>query len=316
MMNKETIQQIWNSLYHTGKGEFEYRLIPNQEFHYLNLGLNSNGERCLILDLDKLDFDQKHIEKENISLKYFKTENCLCIILNNSMFYEIFDDLVLSINNKISQSSNLQFAATTFVKHFNKWSAFFEKKYSKRMSETSILGLFGELKFLEALMSSEDTSIDELLMGWRGPYDEAHDFVYDLFDYEIKTIKKDSGFVKISSEFQLESTVGKELSLVIQFTEDNLQIGQNLSELYKVIFEMILERSGDLSIFLDALSQKGLNKDELKLYDERKYTILSKSIYHPLMDGFPKLISANLPLGVSNLNYTLNLKTIENFKVN
>lgn len=316
MMNKETIQQIWNSLYHTGKGEFEYRLIPNQEFHYLNLGLNSNGERCLILDLDKLDFDQKHIEKENISLKYFKTENCLCIILNNSMFYEIFDDLVLSINNKISQSSNLQFAATIFVKHFNKWSAFFEKKYSKRMSETSILGLYGELKFLESLILSEDTSIDELLMGWRGPYDEAHDFVYDLFDYEIKTIKKDSSFVKISSEFQLESTVGKELSLVIQFTEDNLQIGQNLSELYEVIFEMILERSGDLSIFLDALSQKGLNKDELKLYDERKYTILTKSVYHPLMDGFPKLISATLPLGVSNLNYTLHLKTIENFKVN
>lgn len=316
MMNKEIIQQIWNSLHHTGKGEFEYRLIPNQEFHYLNLGLNSNGERCLILDLDKLDFDQKHIEKENISLKYFKTESCLCIILNNSMFYEIFDDLVLSINNKISQSSNLYFAATTFVKHFNKWSAFFEKKYSKKMSETAILGLFGELKFLEALILSEDISIDELLMGWRGPYDEAHDFVYDLFDYEIKTIKKDRGLVKISSEFQLESTVGKELSLIIQFAEDNFEIGQNLSELYEVIFEMVLERSGDLSIFLDALSQKGLNKDELKLYNERKYIILCKSIYNPLIDDFPKLISATLPQGVSNLNYTLNIKTIENFKVN
>ena len=64
---------------------------------------------------------------------------------------------------------------------------------------------------MKNLLLNSELIVDDILLSWRGPYDEGHDFVFEFRDYELKTIESSKNNVRISSEFQLESEKGKEL---------------------------------------------------------------------------------------------------------
>jgi hypothetical protein len=162
------------------------------------------------------------------------------------------------------------------------------------------------------LINSE-FSIDELLISWRGPYDEAHDFVFDLFDFEVKTIENSKGIVHISSEFQLESEVGKMLELIVLFVKADNDNGLTLKSLINDIKIIVLDGLGDNSIFIKALSQKGLVFGSLDQYEIHRFTPIEQISYDCNNENFPKLIRTSIPDGVSGLNYNIRLNLIEEF---
>ena len=131
------------------------------------------------------------------------------------MFYDLFDDLILSIFNRIAEISDSDEYSREFINSFYKWSSFFENKKSERLTIDQIKGLFGELLFLKNQLLNSTLNVDDILKSWKGPYDEGHDFVFDFKDFEIKTVENSKNNIRISSEFQLESEKGKELELVV-----------------------------------------------------------------------------------------------------
>lgn len=316
-MNKEIIENIWNKIIPSGEGEFEYKLLSKDSIPQLNIGFNKKSQRCLILELP-FDFDKpfQQSEKENLSLKYFKKEKCLCIILNDDFFKDLFDDLILSIYSKIYNISNTEEYSELFTKHFFKWSAFFENKKTDGLTRDQVKGLIGELFYLKNLLLNPEISIDELLSSWRGPYDEGHDFVFEFTNYEIKTIVKSKNNVRISSEFQLESEKGKELELVVIFVNPDNENGLSLKSIINDIKTIVLDKLGDNSIFINALAQKGLSIGDLNQYDIYRYTPIEEISYDSNRENFPKLIRSSLPEEINKVNYNIRLNLIEKFIIN
>jgi hypothetical protein len=283
----------------------------------LNIGFDKKENRCLILELP-LNFDKPFIqfEKENLSLKYFIKERCLCIILNDNYFLDLFDDLILSIFSKISIISTPEEYSEIFIRHFLKWSAFFENKNTDGLSRDQVKGLIGELFFFKKLLINYNQNIDDILFSWRGPYDEGHDFVLEFTDYEVKTIERSKNSIRISSEFQLESEKGKELELVVIFVIPDNENGLSLKSLINDIKTIVLDKLGDNSIFIKALAQKGLTIGDLDQYEIYRYTPIEEISYDSTSEKFPKLIRSSIPEEINNLNYNIRLNLIEEFIIN
>lgn len=315
-MDKEIIEKIWTAITHTGKGEFEYQLLSKKSVPQLNIGYNKKKQHCLILELP-LKFDKafQQFEKENLSLKYFFKERCLCIILNDDFFIDLFDDLILSTYSKINKVSNPEEYADLFVKHFFKWSAFFENKKTDGLSRDQVRGIFGELYYLRNLLQDSKLDVDDILISWRGPYDEGHDFVFDFRDFEIKTIEKSKNEVRISSEFQLESDKGKELELVVISIVLDIENGLSLKDIIHEIKTIVLNKFGDNTIFLNALLQKNISSNNLEQYEIYKFTAISEIDYDCNKEHFPKLIRSSIPEEISNVKYTVRLNLIEEFMI-
>ena len=313
MINKEHIQSIWNSLTHSGQGEFEYQLISRETIPFLNIGYNNLNQRCLILELPQI-FNKSfnEIEKENLSLKFFPGEKCLCIILNDDYFKDLFDDLILSVYCKIYQVSNPEEYSGMFIKHFTKWSAFFENKKYGILSPQAIKGLFGELTYLKELLISANIGVNDILQSWRGPYDNVHDFMSDFKDTEIKTISNTENYVKISSEFQLECPQGKELFLSV-ITVSCDQTGKNIKDLINEIRDMNYNNGGDCSIFLKALLQKGITLSNMDEYDQLRFITVSLISYDCNKVNFPKFTSEEIPEEICKVTYHLQLNLMDNF---
>jgi hypothetical protein len=316
-MNKEIIEKIWIDIVHSGKGEFEYQLMSKKSTPQLNIGYNKKDQRCLILELPlKFEKSFRQFDKENLSLKYFFKERCLCIILNDDFFKDLFDDLILSIYSKISSILNPDEYSELFTRHFFKWSSFFENKTNEGLSKDQVKGLIGELIYLKNLLLNPKINIDDALLSWRGPYDESHDFVFDFTDFEIKTIEKSKNNVRISSEFQLESEKGKKLELVVISVDVDIENGLGLKGLVNEIKSIVHDRFGDNSIFINALAQKGLTIGDLEQYDINKYSPIEQTSYAGSDEEFPKLIRSNIPEEINKLNYNIKLNLIEGFIIN
>lgn len=316
-MNKEKIEKIWIDIIHSGKGEFEYQLLSKQTIPQLNIGYNKKGQRCLILELP-LKFDKafQQFEKENLSLNYFSKERCLCIVLNDDYFKDLFDDLILSINNKIFNISDPEEYSDLVLKHFFKWSSFFINKKKDGLTKDDVKGLIGELIYLKNLIIDTTLNVDDVLLSWRGPYDDGHDFVFDFTDYEIKTIEKTKNNVRISSEFQLDSEKGKKIELVVISVEFDIDNGISLKSITNDIKSIVMDKLGDNSIFITALSQKGLTIGDLDQYEIYRFNPVLETSYDSSNDAFPKLIKSKLPEQLNKLNYNIRLNLIEEYIIN
>lgn len=313
MINKEQIQIIWDSLTIPEKHEFKYLALSKVTIPDIYVGYNKNGQRCLILDLSK-HFSKKlnDIEKENLSLKFFSIEKCLCILLNDDLFNDLFDDLILSVYSKIYQVADVDEYASLFVNHFIKWSAFFENKKQNSLSVQELKGLYGELLFLKKMIIGSDMNIDDLLKTWRGPYDEVHDFISDFIDHEVKTISHSENYIRISSEYQLQPQAGKELFLVVITVIDDSENGQNIKDVIEEIRVRIYDKGGDISLFMNALLQKGITIANAKDYDVR-WTPHMLYLYDCNNENFPKLTRSNIPEEISGVKYKFQLNLMDKY---
>ena len=246
-------------------------------------------------------------------MKFFSKERCLCIVLNDDYFKDLFDDLILSIYNKIFNISDIEEYSELFIKHFFKWSSFFINKKNDGLTKDDVKGLIGELIYLKNLLIDTTLNVDDVLLSWRGPYDDGHDFVFDFTDFEIKTIEKTKNNVRISSEFQLDSEKGKKIELVVISVEFDIDNGISLKSITNEIKSLVLDKFGDISIFITALSQKGLIVGDLERYDIYRFTPVLETTYDSSNDTFPKLIKSQLPEQINKLKYNIRLNLIEEF---
>jgi Putative PD-(D/E)XK family member, (DUF4420) len=314
MMNNKTIETIWESIIYSESTSFVYKRLSLEGKPSLNIGLNNLNNRCLILELPtQSKFKLPNSVKQNLSLEYYKQSNCLCIVLLDNMFNDLFNDLVLSIYNRVYDISDSEVYTKEFIHSFNKWSAFFANNNFELLNQFQVKGLFGELHFLKNNLLKKECKINDELIAWKGPYDERHDFVTSFKDYEIKTTEEDSNSINISSEFQLESEKGKELELVVLFLKSDNLIGFTIKNLIDEIKLIVLENFGDNSILLNAIHQKGLTFNNLHLYDNYKFTPIKEIIYDCVSENFPKLISTEIPTEINSVKYKIQINLIDKF---
>ncbi|MGB2742732.1 MAG: PD-(D/E)XK motif protein [Cognaticolwellia sp.] len=317
-MNADLLRNKWTqiSICKTIKGYKTIR-ITSDCVSDIYLGIDETGCHSLILNLPKnhgINF--KEVKKEKIAIALFPDTNYLIMTLLDHEYNNLFDDLIISLFNSIKDIKEVDRYSKVFIQTFYQWILFFTSDNNDRLPKDVIKGVWGELIILKELIQGSDSySINDILYGWRGPYDQGHDFIYDDNHIEVKTkdIKKVS--VRLSSEHQLEVESGKKLTLSVVSVDENMESGSSLRDLVLEIKKAIFERLGDFSIILKALIQKGITLQNIQEYNNYRFKPLNIHDYDCLEESFPKITTNNLPQSISNVKYDLNLTNLANYVI-
>ena len=149
-------------------------------------------------------------------------------------FRIVCNDL-LNITKNIPDNND-QRAAEEIINKLRKWSELFQKEFEKKKNPSEIIGLMGELLFLEELFNV--TEYNTAIESWKGYHGDEQDFSHSGIIIEIKTksSSKDNS-VTINSENQLDTVSGEILLIVklIDTSDKNKTDAFSLTSLIKRI---------------------------------------------------------------------------------
>ncbi|HDR3524596.1 PD-(D/E)XK motif protein [Bacillus pacificus] len=203
---------------------------------------------------------------------------------------------------------------TVVYEVLDRWHNFFKRKWNSRLNPEEEMGLFGELYYINKWLEKFPDEPPLIIKDWKGPLKNRIDFVSKNSGVEIKTVvPKIRNEIKISNEKQLElNPVTDKLFLFVLKVEVNDAVGRSLQSIIEVIDEQLIERAPSLAVkFKDLLLEVGVMGEE---YDENCFFVHEELAYLVNVD-FPKLTSENLPIGINNVSYSIDLSHCNNFKV-
>lgn len=178
------------------------------------------------------------------------------------------------------------------------------------LSEEAQKGLIGEIEVLKRLI--DGLGAKPALMSWTGPSGAPKDFELKSDCIEVKARRGASQpFVKISNEDQLSPVPDRRLWLSI-LAVDKVQSphGRTLTEIVAEV-SALLERTEPSAILAWDLHLADAGYDVLHDYASWRW-IVSEPEFHAVTEDFPR-IAAPIPLGLSNLSYTLALSACAPF---
>ena len=178
------------------------------------------------------------------------------------------------------------------------------------LSEEAQKGLIGEIEVLKRLI--DGLGAKPALMAWTGPSGAPKDFELKSDCIEVKARRGASQpFVKISNEDQLSPVPDRRLWLSI-LAVDKVQSphGRTLTEIVAEV-TALLGRTEPSAILAWDLHLADAGYDVLHDYASWRW-IVSEPEFHAVTEDFPR-IAAPIPLGLSNLSYTLALSACAPF---
>jgi hypothetical protein len=315
-MTVDQLQIKWKGLPEKSDTDGFKSLLLSPDIHAIVfIGVNNKGNRCLILALPRsFKIDIRSVEKENLTIRYYPDSNYIALQLTDNGYHDLFDDLILSVLNRMKHLIDVESYAKEFIHTFYKWSEFFSDKKLTTLSEEALKGLIGELIVLQSFIEEADSyNVNDVLNSWKGPYDQKNDFVLNSKNIEVKTKDIASTDIKISSEHQLEADFEKGLELSVISLQADPVSGFTLNDLVLKIRSSIIERLGDTSILFKALMQKGLTSKNLQEYDNSRFKAVDEIKYDCNAQGFPRLTKSNIPPGINGLKYNIRLATLSEF---
>lgn len=315
IMTGQELNKKWESiLAPKGGGLYARQSININCKPDLMIGVTRGGSRCLLLKLKtKLKFEFREEDKENLKTYYNNSspDNDLVLELKDPFYENLFLDLVISLYEIIKDVDDEDQSTMLFITTIRYWSDFLRSKRNDFLSDETIQGLYGELLYLENLMQTSKSPINEILESWKGPYDANQDFHFPEKNVEVKTKRKNGNIINITTEYQLEAEVGKELELAVVSVVLVKESGDTLKQILVRIRDKTIERGGLITIIADALAEKKLNFINVVAYDYLKFEPVFIEIYDCSNTSFPKLISSELEDSIQGVTYKLALTSIK-----
>lgn len=229
----------------------------------------------------------------------------LSLILSEAQFQDIFDVLIADIISHVINLSDEKKIIKDFFDRLNKWQALFEKFNPEGLTVESQHGLYGELIVLKFLISEIDDKI-KAVQSWVGSEHAVQDFQRDDWAIEVKTSSGNNAQkIHISNERQLDETWIKHLFLYQLVYDIRPGPGQSLNQLVDEIKLLLTSENTAYHLFNEKLIAAGYFEAHKKLYSEITYNKRESNIYK--VEGeFPRIKPDSIPLGVSEVKYSLN----------
>ena len=277
---------------------------------------SSTKLKCLILRY-KIDFPfskQLINEFKGVILHLIKGDEYteFIILMSDKKLEETFDLLCDDIIGFLRKAENERAAINGVNKKLESWKMLFSKLKNSVLSTEMQKGLFGELTFLNTLLDAGLNSGNSLLM-WAGPEMERRDFLDEGIGIEIKATSANQPVLRISNETQLEITSLNHLYLCLYSLDVRRGSNNTLNELVDSIFNRF-ESVSEKELFRLKLSQYGYLEDDREHYSAREFIIRDTYTYE-VGESFPRLIPQNIPLGVYDSSYRIELSSCEPFKI-
>jgi len=176
------------------------------------------------------------------------------------------------------------------------------------------VGLFGELHILLSILIPK-LGGSQAVSDWAGPDGAPQDFQSKNCAIEVKTTRGNlPQTIHISSARQLQADTVARLYLVRIALDSQPNVGLSLPEKVACVESAISMNALELMKFRDKLAQVGYHQDHAQLYEQPKYQVRS-SVFYDVRDGFPRLLEKNLPPGVGELNYGVEMGVCANFLI-
>jgi hypothetical protein len=311
-----SIKSIWESHVPTDEIIIKTQLEQLKPFKCFAATNHLTGNHLFIFETSKNTFfpEFKNCKFKGVFIEIFEFEETkeLHIYLLDNQLKDIFGLLIENIVEEISKSVTENEALVETSNVVLKWKKLFDKINFNGLSIEGQKGLIGELLFFNSLLE-EEYSIDSLLESWTGPDFNDKDFRFGSIGIEIKLTSSKVPKVNISSERQLESENLTKLYLVLYVVEEVKDKGFSLNSLVSQIRTKINNYQKALKFFNERLLLIGYFDDDFDNYT-RQYAFRKRNFYSVIND-FPKLVTSDLPNGVYETKYNIELSAIESFLV-
>jgi len=239
---------------------------------------------------------------DNIELNIYLLDNEL-----KDIFSLFIQNILEDIENSVTESE----AITTTLNVVSKWKKLFDKINFNGLSLEQQKGLIGELLFLNFLLNDEKTSANAV-NDWTGAEQDfqAKDFTLGAVGVEVKFTASKQPRIKVSNERQLDAENLSELFLVLYSTEAVKDNGISLNSIVEQTRQKISTEE-ERSIFNAKLQLNGYFDEDKELYG-RMYS-LKKTFVFAVTSQFPKIVKNQLPLGIYDTSYSIEISAVENF---
>ena len=299
--------------------DYNVRKIPEIKGIPLYWGKDSVGHCLFIMELsgDQTElFKRQYVNVQGIKseLRFIDTNKSQGMVISlekhvdKDLFFAMCHTLISALREVTDSATGLSVA----LAQVKRWKAFMAGKKRGVLSAEEIRGLFGEIAFLQQLLEHTSTEQDAL-KSWEGPESIQQDFIFSNTALEVKTLSgRERNSVRISSEDQLDSLNDKLFLKVFRLSDmPESDRAVSLNGLVKEIADRFSDHSA-LELFYDKLAKAGYA--ELDEYDNPRFVVSEESLYY-INDDFPKLIRSELPEGISNVRYGIELESMKAFHV-
>lgn len=273
------------------------------------LGTDQAGRKSLALVMNASR--ERITSTKIINAQFYKRDDgklMLCFSLEDDQFKDIFYKFCVDIIES-TRRNLVEEGFAPAVGRWNTWIKFFSKT-SLPLSENEILGLIGEIYFLQnvlILKYGQEVAVDSYI----GTSHAHKDFEVNDTWYEVKSIHNGVRTVKISSIEQLDSKQVGHLE-ILTFDKCSIRSEGNIN-INNIVasFRSSLNAQSQLK-FDEKMRKSGYIEDER--YDEFNYIFIDVDEY-TVQGEFPKLTLADLPNGIIKATYDIDIYAIQRFKV-
>jgi hypothetical protein len=311
-----SIKSIWESHIPNDEIIIKTQLEHVKQFKSFAATNHITGNHLYIFETSKnAKFPEfKNFKFKGLFIEIFEFENSkeLHIYLLDNQLKDIFSLFIENIVEEISKSVTENEALVETSNVVLKWKKLFDKINFQGLTIERQKGLIGELLLFNSLLD-EEYSIDALLESWTGPDFNDKDFRFGSFGIEIKLTSSKVPKVKITSERQLDNENLTKLYLVLYVVEEVKDKGFSLNSIIEQIRTKINNNQNALKFFNERLLLVGYFDEDFENYN-LQYAFRKRNFYEVTND-FPRLIASDLPSGLFDTKYNIELSAIEQFLV-
>lgn len=303
----------WRELSASGHSGGRLRVYPD---HILDFFINYSlgGNRELMIEAKGVTHEFNDLPSfENLELIVKPISNGVCIglTLTDNELVNSFSVMCYDIAERSKRGETTEAAAVIAIESLRDWAALLKRRSQKGLSRNEVMGLWGELSSLDALLVSRPGNEYQIIKGWGGPNGEQRDIGFNGYRIEIKTqLSTRSIGLRISSLDQLDDR-GDQLKVILNRISPSDK-GASLADLIASITQRLLPSRSALSEFELKIELAGYDPDleackELFALDER--------INFTVSENFPRLTPGNIPPGIKSAEYEISGAAIAQFQI-
>lgn len=224
----------------------------------------------------------------------------------------VYAALVEDLWSQVADLTGWDAVANGLQKRLTRWGDFFSEIGPRGLSATAQRGLFGELWFIANHLIPA-VGVGQGLQAWIGQRQAHQDFQLAEAAIEVKTsIAKQLIEIRIANERQLDDRGIPALYLAVLLLTELELGGDSLPDQVNRVRELAAS-AGALAVFEARLLDAGYLDEQAHLYG-RGYVLRSFHAFK-VKEGFPRLLEEDLPAGVGDVSYAIDLAIAKPFEV-
>lgn len=261
-------------------------------------------------------FQKPRIKGISVALKSLEkmpgSDVTLLLELQQNEAVDVFSVFVARICEELDDISKPELAVKAVVALIEKWKEFFAGG-SNILSDERQTGLYGELYVLQNF-SISGVDVGKVIKAWTGSKKTSQDYEFGQVAVEVKSSAAvDATRVNITNSRQLDDTGLDHLFLSRLLLDARQGEEHTLPGLIDLLRKNIQKNSPEANLdFEEKLLAAGYQDKHTEQYSNRTYSE-RELVFYKVIEGFPRLLVQNLPVGVTKVSYEIALDACHDF---